>query len=92
MIYKLNCIINFLKSNVNDIYTFLTLKSLFFSLVSAEDFEKPFIVPDSAYVKHMIPDAGEPGNSGDLADLKIQLKSLLPTHILPIKHSSDFGT
>lgn len=66
MIYKLNCIINFLKSNVNDIDTFLTLKSLFFSLVSAEDFEKPFIVPDSAYVKHMIPDAGEPGNSGRL--------------------------
>lgn len=66
MIYKLNCIINFLKSNVNDIYTFLTIKSLFFSLVSAEDFEKPFIVPDSAYVKHMIPDAGEPGNSGRL--------------------------
>lgn len=66
MIYKLNCIINFLKSNVNDIYTFLTLKSLFFSLMSAEDFEKPFIVPDSAYVKHMIPDAGEPGNSGRL--------------------------
>lgn len=66
MIYKLNCIINFLKSNVNDIYTFLTLKSLFFSLVSAEDFEEPFIVPDSAYVKHMIPDAGEPGNSGRL--------------------------
>lgn len=66
MIYKLNCIINFLKSNVNDIYTFLTLKSLFFSLVSAEDFGKPFIVPDSAYVKHIIPDAGEPGNSGRL--------------------------
>lgn len=66
MIYKLNCIINFLKSNVNDIYTFLTLKSLFFSLVSAEDFEEPFIVPDSAYVKYMIPDAGEPGNSGRL--------------------------
>lgn len=29
---------------------------------------------------------------GDLADLGIELKSLLPTHILSIKHSTDFGT
>lgn len=29
---------------------------------------------------------------GDLADLQIELKSLLPTHILSIKHSTDFGT
>lgn len=29
---------------------------------------------------------------GDLADLEIELKPLLPTHILSIKYSTDFGT
>ena len=32
------------------------------------------------------------GTTGDLADLETELKSLLPTHILSIKHSTDFGT
>lgn len=41
-------------------------KSLIFNLVSAEDFGKPFIVPDTAYIKSMIPDAGDPGNYGRL--------------------------
>lgn len=59
--------------------------------MSVKDFGKPFKVPDTAYIKSMIPDAEDPGNYGRLADLEIELKSLLPTHILSIKHSTDFG-
>lgn len=32
------------------------------------------------------------GTTEDLAGLEIDFKSLLPTHILSIKHSTDFGT
>lgn len=62
MISKLNCKMQFLKSNVSDFFLPLTFKSLIFSLVSVEDFWKPFIVPDTAYINSMIPDAQDPGN------------------------------
>lgn len=32
------------------------------------------------------------GTIGALADIEIELKSLLPTHIPLIMHSNDFGT
>lgn len=90
MISKLKHKMQFLKSNVSERFL-LFLRVYFFSLVSAKDFGKPFKVPDTAYIKSMIPDARDPGNYGRLADLEIEIKSLLPTHVLSVKLSTDFG-
>lgn len=67
MISKVKCNTQFLKSNVSEknVGRFI-FKSLIFSLVSAEDFGKPFIVSATAYIKSMIPDAEDPENYGRL--------------------------